>query len=137
MGKARKTGSRSPNATDVAVGRRMRIERLTKGMSQTELANAAGVSFQQMQKYEKGLNRIGAGRLTLIAEKLGIPITAFFASASAPTAGGEHVPLELLGSGRAVRLLKAFNRIELKSDEFSSVFLRPLPFGDGRRPIAL
>jgi len=122
MGKSSKSGPRSPSGADVAVGQRMRIERLAKGMSQTELANAAGVSFQQMQKYENGLNRVGAGRLMQIAEKLGVPVTAFFASTSAATGREERVALELVGSARAVRLLKAFNRIE--NPELQSAIVR-------------
>ena len=63
-----------PDPVDVEVGHRIRIQRLSRGMSQTALANHLGVTFQQVQKYEKGVNRVGAGRLTRIAEVLGIPL---------------------------------------------------------------
>ena len=67
-----------PDPVDVEVGHRIRIQRLARGMSQTALANHLGVTFQQVQKYEKGVNRVGAGRLTRIAEVLGVPVNAFF-----------------------------------------------------------
>src|SRR2546423_10096987 len=67
-----------PDPVDVEVGHRIRIERLARGLSQTTLANQLGVTFQQVQKYEKGVNRVGAGRLTKIAEVLGITVGTFF-----------------------------------------------------------
>ena len=67
-----------PDPVDVEVGHRIRIERLARGLSQTALANQLGVTFQQVQKYEKGVNRVGAGRLTKIAEVLGLPVGMFF-----------------------------------------------------------
>ena len=67
-----------PDPVDVEVGHRIRIERLSRGLSQTALANQLGVTFQQVQKYEKGVNRVGAGRLTKIAEVLGVPVSTFF-----------------------------------------------------------
>jgi transcriptional regulator with XRE-family HTH domain len=104
---------RKPDALDIAVGQRIRIERLARHMSQTELAERIGVSFQQVQKYEKGLNRVGAGRLTRIAEVLGIPVRAFFetdASATQPD-GDKASPLEMLAEPGAVRVLRAFTQI--------------------------
>ena len=59
-----------PDPVDIEVGHRIRIERLARGLSQTALANQLGVTFQQVQKYENGVNRVGAGRLTKIAEVL-------------------------------------------------------------------
>jgi DNA-binding XRE family transcriptional regulator len=69
---------RRVNKTDVAVGHRIREFRKGSGLSQTALAEQIGVTFQQVQKYEKGVNRVGAGRLTHIARAFGVPITAFF-----------------------------------------------------------
>ncbi len=105
---------RKPDALDIAVGHRIRIERLARRMSQTELATQIGISFQQLQKYERGLNRVGAGRLSRIAEVLGIPTRTFFeADAPAPTPrrkGGEAGPslLGLLAEPGAIRALRAF-----------------------------
>ena len=63
---------------DDLVGRNIRLLRLNRGMMQAELAEALGVTFQQVQKYESGKNRIGAGRLFAIAGLFGVPVSAFF-----------------------------------------------------------
>src|ERR1700727_2371498 len=70
--------SRGPQSLDKVVGRNVRVHRLAKGMSQTDLANELGITFQQIQKYEKGTNRVGSGRLFQIAALLEVPVTAFF-----------------------------------------------------------
>src|SRR5437588_8826794 len=70
--------ARRADSRDEEVGRRVRSRRLESRLSQTELADKIGVTFQQVQKYEKGVNRIGAGRLQRIAEALEVPITFFF-----------------------------------------------------------
>lgn len=67
-----------PHPTDVHVGRRVREARTARGMSQSALAEKLGVSFQQVQKYEKGTNRIGSSRLWDICTVLDVPITYFF-----------------------------------------------------------
>jgi transcriptional regulator with XRE-family HTH domain len=64
--------TKEPSQVDIDVGHRIRAFRLLRGMSQTTLANQLGVTFQQVQKYEKGVNRVGAGRLTSIAIALGV-----------------------------------------------------------------
>ncbi|UVC12318.1 helix-turn-helix transcriptional regulator (plasmid) [Rhizobium sp. TH2] len=69
---------KSPNPTDVFVGSRIRIRRNMIGMSQERLAGNLGVTFQQVQKYEKGTNRVGASRLQAIATTLAVPISFFF-----------------------------------------------------------
>src|SRR5436309_9513040 len=70
--------ARRADSRDAEVGRRVRSRRLECRFSQTELADRIGVTFQQVQKYEKGVNRIGAGRLQRISEALEVPITFFF-----------------------------------------------------------
>jgi transcriptional regulator with XRE-family HTH domain len=70
--------TRSANAVDIHVGRRVRTARLAQHISQEKLADAVGVSFQQIQKYEKGVNRIGTGRLHAIAKFFDLPVTYFF-----------------------------------------------------------
>jgi transcriptional regulator with XRE-family HTH domain len=67
-----------PNPIDKHVGRRVRARRLTLKMSQTELGLANGITFQQIQKYEKGANRISASRLQQIADILSVPVAFFF-----------------------------------------------------------
>jgi transcriptional regulator with XRE-family HTH domain len=94
----------------------VRSRRLECRLSQTELADRIGVTFQQVQKYEKGVNRIGAGRLQRISEALEVPITFFFsatphAAARAPSSSPESVFGFMQTSG-AVRIVKAFHRIK-------------------------
>jgi transcriptional regulator with XRE-family HTH domain len=67
---ARDTGTKKPRAVDVYVGSRIRLRRNLLGISQTELGNRIGVTFQQVQKYEKGVNRIGTSRLLRICDVL-------------------------------------------------------------------
>lgn len=69
---------KSPDSADVYAGSKLRLQRQLRHMSQTELANALGVTFQQVQKYEKGANRISAGRLQTICKILGVQISFFF-----------------------------------------------------------
>lgn len=70
--------SRRVSSVDIHVGRRVRAARLALRVSQEKLADGVGVSFQQIQKYEKGVNRIGTGRLHAIAKLLQLPVTYFF-----------------------------------------------------------
>ena len=63
---------------DRVIGRNIRIHRLARKMSQTELGNQLGVSFQQVQKYERGTNKVGASRLYDLAIALGVPVSFFF-----------------------------------------------------------
>src|SRR5947207_9793403 len=73
------TGKRDRNEIDVEVAKRLRALRLQRHLSQTDLSQALGVTFQQVQKYERGTNRISAGRLCRIAEVLDVPVAFFFA----------------------------------------------------------
>ena len=114
----------SPDAIDVAVGRRIRICRAACGMSQNTLGRALGVTFQQVQKYEKGANRVGAGRLTRIAKQLGVSVTALL-GADGEVPGDERAAgpnmLEYLASPGAVRLLQAY--VQLPGSELKSTIL--------------
>jgi DNA-binding XRE family transcriptional regulator len=74
--------SKGPNPVDLLVGARIRVLRKRSKMSQAELGKALGVTFQQVQKYENGKNRVGAGRLHLVSTTLDVPISEFFAGAS-------------------------------------------------------
>jgi transcriptional regulator with XRE-family HTH domain len=71
-------GTGVPNPIDVHVGGRIRMRRLLLGMNQETLANALGLTFQQVQKYEGGANRVSASRLSAMAEILSVPISYFF-----------------------------------------------------------
>ncbi|AJD45941.1 helix-turn-helix transcriptional regulator [Rhizobium sp. SEMIA 4085] len=109
--------AKSPNAIDVYVGGRLRVRRKVLGLSQGSLAEALGITFQQVQKYEKGMNRIGASRLQRIAEILRVPVGFFFennAGASPdvePRRDTDDVTL-FMTSKEGVALSKAFLAIE-------------------------
>ncbi len=95
---------------DVEVGRRIRARRLSKKMSQTELADQLGLTFQQVQKYEKGTNRVGAGRLKRIAEILDAPITYFYAVADHPAQKSADI-LGFVDNARTLRMVRAYSHI--------------------------
>ena len=82
-----------PNPTDTYVGSRMRMRRMMLGMSQSKLSDGLGLTFQQVQKYEKGTNRISASRLQQISHILQVPVPFFFegapGSSGEPTRTGE------------------------------------------------
>jgi transcriptional regulator with XRE-family HTH domain len=81
----------SPNAIDVHVGARMRLRRTLLGMSQTTLGEAIGLTFQQVQKYERGANRIGASRLFDLSRVLDVPVSFFFDDMSDATSKSSPV----------------------------------------------
>ena len=104
-------GKKSPQQTDVVVGHNIRFWRLEKKMSQTDLANLLGLTFQQVQKYENGANRVGASRLMQIATALDVPIHAFFEGAG-PQTGQAESPIKFVGDQQALRLVRAFADID-------------------------
>jgi transcriptional regulator with XRE-family HTH domain len=79
--------TKSPSPTDVHVGKRVRMRRKMLSMSQTDLASALGLTFQQVQKYENGTNRIGVGRLQEMARSLQVSISFFFDDPIKPNVG--------------------------------------------------
>jgi transcriptional regulator with XRE-family HTH domain len=101
--------ARAPDPLDVTVGARIRIFRNHRGMSQGELAGKIGVTFQQVQKYEKGTNRVGASRLSRIASVLGVSVGELFESSEKKSAAAKS-PLRLLAERDSLRVLKAFSR---------------------------
>lgn len=88
MKESRPNLKRRATADDVAIGQKLRALRLDRGLSQSEVGSLVGVTFQQMQKYENGMNRISAGRLVRIAAALRLPVTAFYAAAAARKSEG-------------------------------------------------
>jgi transcriptional regulator with XRE-family HTH domain len=106
---------RQVEAWDVEVGRRIRARRLECWLSQQELAHGLGITFQQVQKYEKGANRISAGRLLAICNLLQVPITFFYDSA-APLHSGETRTkpsrlFDLLDNSDTLQMALAFDRL--------------------------
>lgn len=107
---------RRPGAWDVEIGRRIRARRMECGLSQTALAEKLEISFQQVQKYESGVNRVGAGRLQRVCEALQVPITFFYdpEPRSNPARGPqvESTKLfDLLQRRDAVQLITSFGNI--------------------------
>jgi transcriptional regulator with XRE-family HTH domain len=112
---------KKPNPVDAHVGSRVRLRRMLLGMSQERLGESMGLTFQQVQKYEKGVNRIGASRLFQISKILDVPVQFFFEEA--PYAGdGSRAPglaepdseafiLEFLNSREGLELNRAFVKI--------------------------
>jgi transcriptional regulator with XRE-family HTH domain len=114
---------KQPNPIDIHVGSRVRLRRMMLGMSQEKLGEHLGITFQQIQKYEKGTNRIGASRLQHISSVLSVPVSFFFedapgpANAAAAAAGlAESRPAsymtDFLSSSEGIQLNKAFTRIK-------------------------
>ena len=106
----RRQSKRRTDAYDIAIGRRVRAHRLACNWSQTRLASELGITYQQLQKYETGTNRIGAGRLQRIAEVFGVPLKALFAAETAD-ASRRTETLAFLNSAGATRLLRAYAAI--------------------------
>jgi transcriptional regulator with XRE-family HTH domain len=112
------TKKRRPNSADSQVGESIRAHRLAARMSQGDLAKRLGVSFQQVQKYEKGTNRVGAGRLPQIADMFGVPISALFEGSLDASRGkgtGGDVPVKLISDTTTVKLLTAYVEIKDQS----------------------
>ena len=111
----RKAVTKKANPIDAQVGNRVRIRRMLIGMSQERLGDMLGLTFQQVQKYEKGVNRIGAGRLFEIARILGVPIDFFYDGVGSPAEGlAETTPpvMEFVSSGEGLQLSLAFMKIK-------------------------
>ena len=114
------------DAFDRQVGVRVRMRRLMIKMSQQQLAAGLGVSFQQVQKYENGTNRMGASRLRRLAEMLQVPVSFFFEDF--PVRGRKQAPLpsylsDFLTSGDGLALTEAFMRIRDKRQRRCLVIL--------------
>ena len=108
------------NPTDKYVGSRLRMRRLMLDMSQTNIADALGLTFQQVQKYERGSNRISASRLQHLSQILQVPVPFFFEGAPAASAGpaaqapaeGPSYVANFLATSEGLDLVKAFVSIE-------------------------
>ncbi len=110
------TDERSANAVDKKIGQRVRARRLEIGMSQERLADVLGVTFQQVQKYEKGVNRIAASRLFNISAALDVPVARFFEGLSPGVRGvaeaSEDFVQDALATPEGMQLMSLFASIE-------------------------
>lgn len=109
---------KKPNPIDVHVGSRIRLRRNMLGLSQEKLGESLGITFQQIQKYEKGTNRVGASRLQAISAILNVPVSFFFEDApgSSNQAGFAEdneatYVVDFLNSNEGVQLTRAFTKI--------------------------
>nr|CAD6603379.1 XRE family transcriptional regulator [Rhizobium sp. TCK] len=111
---------KKPNPIDIHVGSRIRLRRTMLGMSQEKLGESLGITFQQIQKYEKGTNRVGASRLQNISSILNVPVSFFFEDAPgenrASPAGMEEASssnfvVDFLSSSEGLQLNRAFVKI--------------------------
>ena len=113
---------KAPNPIDKHVGSRVRMRRMMLGMSQEKLGDALGLTFQQVQKYEKGTNRIGASRLQQISHTLQVPVSFFFEGAPTGSSGRASGGLseapspayvsDFLATSGGLSLTKSFMRIK-------------------------
>ena len=111
---------KKPNPIDIHVGSRIRLRRTMLGMSQEKLGESLGITFQQVQKYEKGSNRISASRLQQIAKMLDVPVSFFFedapgeqadAQAGLAEASSSNYVVDFLSSSEGLQLNRAFVKI--------------------------
>jgi transcriptional regulator with XRE-family HTH domain len=111
--------SKAPNPVDKYVGSRVRMRRIMLGMSQEKLGEALGLTFQQIQKYEKGTNRVGASRIQQIAEILQVPVSFLFEGGPSGTPGpggfsegaSPAYVSDFLATSEGLALTRAFTRI--------------------------
>lgn len=107
-------GKKSPNPTDVAVGTRIRIARAEAGLSQQDIGDAVGVTFQMAAKYERGINRVSASRLEQIAKAVKKPISWFFGDEEKKP--GSDAVARMLALPYGIELATAYAAIEQNKD---------------------
>jgi len=120
-----KVRKRRAGAEDIEIGRKIRALRLERGLSQSGLADGIDLTFQQVQKYEKGVNRVSAGRLARIADMLNTPVMFFYGGMGAkPKKKDErNSHLALVQTKGAMRLLRAYAEIGSRTTKYALVVL--------------
>ena len=103
---------RRAGAGDATIGKNIRAHRLARRMSQTALGKAVGVTFQQLQKYEKGVNKLGSGRLVAVAQALRVPVTALLRGVPGAGTKGDAEIGVLLAHRHRLRLARAVAKID-------------------------
>ena len=117
-----KKSNKSTTKTDERIGQIIRVRRLAKGLTQSQLGDELGVTFQQIQKYENGTNRVGSGRLYEIARLLEVPVTAFF-EGEKPSRTDRASPFAMLDEPMTLQMLKEFSKIRDKGARHSMLAL--------------
>jgi transcriptional regulator with XRE-family HTH domain len=115
--KSQKQNPKRPNPTDIYVGSRVRMRRKMLGLSQEKLGEKLGITFQQIQKYEKGTNRVGASRLQAMADAMEVPIAYFFPDAAEGAQSGMQEEgavfmMDFMSTSEGLDLSRAFMRIK-------------------------
>nr|WP_233560128.1 helix-turn-helix transcriptional regulator [Oleomonas cavernae] len=100
------------NPVDIHVGARVKLRRQLLGFSQTELGNALDLTFQQVQKYEKGTNRISASKLHKMAEVLDVPISFFFDGVEGAKRDSDSGDLDMMSRAETINLVRAYYSID-------------------------
>jgi transcriptional regulator with XRE-family HTH domain len=108
---------RGPDQVDKHIGKRIRLRRLMLNLSQTDVADALGLTFQQIQKYEKGSNRLSAGRLLRVAILLEVPLTYFYQDAPGVSGLATKVAIpefvtDMLMTSSGIALARAFGKVK-------------------------
>ena len=117
---------KNPRPVDVEVGRRIRMRRQALGMSQEKLGEALGITFQQIQKYEKGTNRVGASRLAAIATTLSVSPAYFFPDAKEGEGPAPHPHTAILDLPETIALLDAFAALNIADRRRAAAMLLAL-----------
>jgi transcriptional regulator with XRE-family HTH domain len=111
-----KSSAKRPNPTDIYVGSRVRMRRKMLGLSQERLGERLGITFQQIQKYEKGTNRVGASRLQAMAQALDVPVAFFFPDSGPEQAAGlsedgSAFMMDFMSTSEGLELSRHFMRV--------------------------
>ena len=111
MKKTKKRNPRAATAIDTYIAARLRADRIALGLSQAALGDKLGVSFQQIQKYEKGVNRVGSGRLHQIAEIFKVSIGSFYSGAVKQKDINAPSPFDLLADALTMQMVREFGKM--------------------------
>jgi transcriptional regulator with XRE-family HTH domain len=103
--------NKSATKLDKSIGEKIRTHRLKTNMTQEELGRRLRVTFQQIQKYERGINRVGSGRLYEIAEILELPVTSFFEADTKSKNVRASSPFDLIADPMAMQMVREFSKI--------------------------
>jgi transcriptional regulator with XRE-family HTH domain len=106
-----KTSNKSATSIDKQVGLNIRVHRLAKDMTQEDLGEKLGVTFQQVQKYENGTNRVGSGRLYQIADILEVPLKSFFVGEAKQKDFRTPSPFDLLADAMTMQMAREFGKM--------------------------
>ena len=117
---------KKPNPIDIHVGSRIRLRRTMLGMSQEKLGESLGITFQQIQKYEKGTNRVGASRLAVIATTLNVSPAYFFPDAKEGESPAPHPHTAILDRPETIALLDAFATLTIADRRRAAAMLSAL-----------